>query len=117
VTVFGAVLAESAFIHRAGSTARDYIERAGPTREADLDGAILIRADGSAVSNSAHRSWLNVGAGGFLSTRMFPGDTVFIPERLDRRSPYAVFIQGAKDWTQLFYQFGLGAAAVKTFRN
>ena len=42
---------------------------------------------------------------------------MFVPELLDKRKPYTVFIQGAKDVTQLFFQFGLGAAAIKTLRN
>ena len=51
---------------------------------------------------------------GFMGTRMQPGDSIFIPEALDRRSAYTQFIQGAKDWTTILYQFGLGAAALKT---
>ncbi len=117
VSVFGSVLAESAFIHRPGLTVRDYLDRAGPTREADLDAALLIRADGSVMANGAQRSWLGAGSGSFMSTRVYPGDTVFLPEVVDKRTPYVQFIQGLKDWTQLFYQFGLGAAAVRTLRN
>ncbi len=52
-----------------------------------------------------------------MKTRVYPGDTVFVPELIDRRTPYTQFIQGAKDWTQLLYQFGLGAVAIKTLRN
>ena len=78
---------------------------------------MLIRSDGTVVSNSAQRSWFGIGSGSFMSTKVYPGDSVFVPEIIDKRSPYTQFIQGAKDWTQLFYQFGLGAAAVKTLRN
>jgi hypothetical protein len=53
----------------------------------------------------------------FLSSRLNPGDTVFVPEVLDRRSAYTQFMQGAKDWTTLLYQFGLGAAALKAIRQ
>ena len=78
---------------------------------------MLVRSDGTVLSNGAQRSWLGLGQGSFMSTRVYPGDSVFVPEVLDKRSPYTVFIQGVKDWTQLFYQFGLGAAAVQTLRN
>lgn len=117
VGVFGAVLTENAFIHRAGATVGDYIERAGPIREADLDAAMLVRSDGTVQANRAQRNWIGLGNHSFMNTVVQPGDSIFVPEVLDRRSAYTQFIQGAKDWTQLFYQFGLGAAAVKTLRN
>lgn len=117
VSVFGAVLAENTFIHRANTTVEDYLNRAGPTRDADLQGAMIIRADGSVMANTAQRSWLGWGNSSFMSARIYPGDSIFVPELLDKRTPYTQFIQGAKDWTQLFYQFGLGAAAVRTLRN
>lgn len=117
VSVFGSVLAETSFIWRPGTTVRDYLERAGPTRYADLDGALLIRADGTVQANEAQRSFMGWGNRSFMSIALQPGDSVFVPELLDRRTSYTQFIQGAKDWTQLFYQFGLGAAAVKTLRN
>lgn len=117
VSVFGAVLAESTFIHRPNFTVLDYLDRAGPTRDADLDATMVIRSDGTVVANPAQRNWTGWGQRSFLSTRVYPGDSVFVPELLDKRTPYTVFIQGVKDVTQLFFQFGLGAAAIKTLRN
>ncbi|PUE08597.1 hypothetical protein B9Z51_06480 [Limnohabitans sp. T6-5] len=117
VGVFGAVLSETSFIHKASYTVGDYLEKAGPTREADLEAVLLIRADGSVLANKAQRSWLGFGHGSFVRIPMYPGDSLFVPELLDRRTAYTQFIQGAKDWTQLFYQFGLGAAGLKTLRN
>lgn len=117
VSVFGAVLGETSFIWRARTTVGDYIDRAGPTRYADLEGALIIRADGTVVANEAQRSFIGWGNRSFLSKTLQPGDTVFIPEQVDRRTVYTQFIQGAKDWSQLFYQFGLGAAAIKTLRG
>jgi protein involved in polysaccharide export with SLBB domain len=117
VAVFGAVQAENSFIHRNNATVGDYIDKAGPTREADLEGAMLIRSDGTVLANRAQRSWLGLGHKGFLGNRLQPGDSVFIPEVLDRRNAYTQFIQGAKDWTAILYQFGLGAVGIKTLRN
>jgi protein involved in polysaccharide export with SLBB domain len=117
VSVFGAVLGETSFIWRARSTVGNYIDRAGPTRYADLDGALIIRADGTVQANEAQRSFVGWGNRSFMSRVLQPGDSVFIPEQVDRRTAYTQFIQGAKDWTQLFYQFGLGAAAIKTLRG
>ena len=39
--------------------------------------------------------------------------TIFVPEDLTKVS----FIQEAKEWTQILYQFGLGAAALKTLQD
>jgi hypothetical protein len=117
VAVFGAVQAENSFIHRDTATVGDYIDKAGPTREADLQAAMLIRSDGTVLANRAQRSWIGLGNTGFMGTRLQPGDSIFIPEVLDRRTAYTQFIQGAKDWTAILYQFGIGAAAFKTLRN
>ena len=114
VGVFGAVLTETAYIHRPNSTLKDYLDKSGITREADLDNLMVIRADGTVESNARRSSlW----GSGFNNKKLNPGDSIFVPEVLDRRSAYTQFITGAKDWTQLFYQFGLGAAALKTIRN
>ena len=43
-----------------------------------------------------------------------PGDTVVVPEKLTQESQYSLFMRGLKDWTQVLYQLGLGAAAVRT---
>ncbi len=42
--------------------------------------------------------------------RAEPGDTVFVPEEINKTT----FVQNAKDWTQILYQFGLGMAAIHT---
>lgn len=115
--VFGAVTAETSFIIKSGQTVGEYIEKAGPNRQADLQSALLIRADGTVQSNKASRSWFGLGHSNFLSLVVHPGDSIFIPELIDRRTAYSSFIQGAKDWTSILYQFGLGVAAIKILRN
>lgn len=116
VGVVGAVQAETSFIFKPGQTVGDYIEKAGPTATANLDGTLLIRADGTVQANRAQRSWVGRGSRQFMNTFMQAGDTIFVPEELDRRSAYTQFIQGAKDWTSILYQFGIGAAAFKTLK-
>jgi protein involved in polysaccharide export with SLBB domain len=116
VGVFGAVQAETSFIYKRGNDVAHYINRAGPTRDADLESALVIRADGTVQANQAGRSWVGRGNNSFMSSPLNPGDSVFVPEVIDRRSAYTQFIQGAKDWTAILYQFGIGAAALKTLR-
>lgn len=116
VSAFGAVFAETSFIYKDGLTVSDLLDRAGVTRSADVDSVFLVRADGSIEVNDAARSMWSLGSG-FLNKKIYAGDTVFVPEMLDRRQAYSKFMQGAKDWTQLIYQFGLGAAAFKVLRN
>jgi protein involved in polysaccharide export with SLBB domain len=117
VGVFGAVLTESSLIHRPSAKVQDYIDRAGLTREADLDEVIIIRADGSAEATPKGILRKNLWGASVLDKKLYPGDSVFVPEVVDKRTSYTAFIQGAKDWTQLIYQMGLGAVAVKTLRQ
>jgi protein involved in polysaccharide export with SLBB domain len=114
VGVFGEVFAESSFIYKPGYTVSHYIDKAGLTRDADIDNLLLIRADGS-VEGSSRRS--SFWSSGVMDKKLNPGDSIFVPGLIDRRTTYTQFMEGAKDWTTLLYQFGLGAAALKTIRN
>lgn len=114
VAVYGAVYAETGFLYRPGRPVSEYIEQAGPTASALLGGALIIRADGSIFANGAQRSWAGLGNGRFMAAALQPGDAIFVPEEVDKRTGYTRFIEGAKDWTQLLYQFGIGAAAWKS---
>ena len=42
-----------------------------------------------------------------------PGDTIVVPEDLEKFR----FTKELKEWAQIFYQFALGAAAVKILRD
>jgi protein involved in polysaccharide export with SLBB domain len=111
VYIFGSVNTESALIYKAGLTVAEYIQLAGSGIGVDKHGVILMRADGSAVTNQS--SWRNE----VLSTKVMPGDTIVMPEKLDRESGWSVLVRNTKDFTQILYQLGLGAAAIKTLRQ
>ncbi|MCF8210149.1 MAG: SLBB domain-containing protein [Rhodoferax sp.] len=114
VGVFGEVQTENSFIYKPGYSVSDYLAKSGLGREADTDATMVLRADGSVESGgSSFLGWRS----GVLGRRLYPGDSVFVPATMDRRSAYTVFMQGAKDWTTLLYQFGIGAAAFKTLKN
>ena len=112
VYVFGSVNTESALIYRAGQTVDDYLKQSGVGTGADRSAVILIRADGSALTQA--EGWFT---GSINRTKVMPGDTIVLPEKLDREATWSVVMRNTKDITQIFYQLGLGAAALKTLRN
>lgn len=114
VGVFGSVFNGGSYLLRDGSTVDDMLKQAGgPTRGADVGSVFVIRANGSVISaRQSSSGWVSFGSG-FAGLQALPGDTVFVPEEMNKTT----FIQEAKDWTQILYQFGLGAAALKTIKN
>jgi polysaccharide biosynthesis/export protein len=111
VNVLGAVYNQNAYVYHRDRQSNDYIRRAGGgTRTADRRHAFVVRADGSVVSKSGAGSWFG---SGLDSVRLMPGDTIVIPEQLSRTA----FIKGLRDWTQILYQFTLGAAALRTLTD
>lgn len=110
VSVIGAVYNQNAFLYRDGQSVSDYLARAGgPTRDADTGSTYVIRADGAVISRRQSGSFF----GGFESERLMPGDTVVVPEELERWR----FTKELKDWTQILYQFALGVAGLKVLRD
>jgi protein involved in polysaccharide export with SLBB domain len=110
VTVLGAVYNENDFIWKSGNRIRDYIRQSGgATRTADTGHVYVIRADGSVRGKQSGSGWLS---SSFESERMFPGDTVVMPEKLNQVG----FLRNLKDYTAIFYQFALGAAAINVLK-
>ena len=64
-----------------------------------------ICADGS-VQNKMHGGWRGP---------INPGDAIVVPEKIVSSGPSLV--TALKDWTTILYQFGLGAAGLKTLKN
>ena len=110
VGVFGSVFNTGSFVFVPDHTAQDYLQLAGgPTRGADKASIFMIRANGSVVSAQQGSSFWH-SSNNLLSAIVQPGDTLFVPEELNK----STFIQDAKDWTQILYQFGLGVAGIKS---
>jgi protein involved in polysaccharide export with SLBB domain len=110
VNVVGAVFDQNSFLYAAERRAGDYLRLAGgPTRDADRKNIFVIRADGSVISRGATSSlWGDE----FDRLRMNPGDTIIVPEKSFRPSA----LRGFLDWSQLFSQFALGAAALSVIQ-
>ena len=113
VAAYGAVNNENVFIHKPGKTVADVAKSAGLTEEADVDQLFVLRADGSIVARRDAGAFLG---GGFDSLALMPGDALVVPTKVDRESTFSFVTRQLKDWTQILYQFGLGAAAFKTIR-
>lgn len=113
VHVFGAVNVEASPLWRANSRVKDYLRLAGTTADADNENAFVLRVDGSVVSPDS-RGWL---FGKISSLEVMPGDTIVVPEKLDKTTAWNKFMQGAREWTQILANFGLGAAAFKTLKD
>lgn len=110
VGVFGSVFNGGSYLYSEERKVTDYVRLAGgTTRGADDGSAFVVRANGSVVSARQGSGIFSAG----LDVPALPGDTVFVPEELNKTT----FIQLAKEWTQILYQFGLGAAALKTIRQ
>src|SRR5712692_2120781 len=110
VSVFGSVYTESSFIYKPDKRVADYLSQAGgPTKGADEGSIYVLRADGSVKSKRQ--------TGFFTASleraHLMPGDSIVVPEELDRTT----ITRALKDISQIFYQFGLGAAAVKVIRQ
>jgi len=112
VHVFGAVNQESSMIWRRGGTVERYLEDAGPTSEADMDNIFVLRANGTVLSSTG-RGWFS----SVKSSDLMPGDSIVVPERLNKESAYKTFTNGLKDWAQILSGFGISAAAIKSLRQ
>lgn len=110
VSVFGTVFNETSFLYAPDKSVNDYLALAGgPRKEADKNSIYVLRADGSVVSRRQS---------GFFSTsfsgaRAMPGDAIVVPENFERTT----WMKDLKDWTQIFFQFGLGVAALEVLRD
>jgi len=110
VGVFGSVFNAASYLHLPGRNIEDYLRLAGgPTKGADEGSLFVVRANGNVVSSRQSAGWLSrSGTLGKLGAE--PGDTLFVPEELDK----STFLQSAKDWTLLLYQLGIGVAGIRS---
>ena len=113
VGAFGAVHNENSVLWKRGVRVSDVIDQAGLTNYSDVSELYVLRADGTVQGGT------NPGlfSGMFSSNRsltLMPGDMVVVPEKADRETAYSSFVRGAKDWTAILAQFGLGAAAFRS---
>ena len=110
VGVFGSVFNAGSYLHTGGRDMAAYLRLAGgPKRGADDGSTFVVRANGSVLSSLHNGGWFNR-QNALNTVKAEPGDTIFVPEEMNKTT----FIQGAKDWTQILYQLGIGMAGIKS---
>ncbi len=111
VNVVGAVYDQNSFLYQGQRRVGDYLQLAGgPNRDADKRHIFVIRADGSVYSRErANGLWGN----NFDAARINPGDSIVVPEKVLGTSVLRGFI----NWSQVFSQLALGAAAISVLHD
>jgi hypothetical protein len=72
----------------------------GMTRDADKKEIYVLKVDGTAISDRQTK--------GFMKRGLDPGDTVVVPERLDK----VAWLREIKDITQILYQVAVTAGVL-----
>jgi protein involved in polysaccharide export with SLBB domain len=111
VNVVGAVYDQNSFLYAQGRKAGTYLQLAGgPNRDADRKHEFIIRADGEVESRQRGETiWISRDIN---NLRINPGDTIVVPEKTFKPSA----LRGVLDWSQMFSQFALGAAAISILK-
>ena len=113
VAVLGAVYNESALLYRPGRSVAEYLKSAGVNINADREAIFVVRADGTLQTPDLEKVFFKTGLD---KIDLNPGDTIVVPEKIISESGYSAFMRGLKDWTQVLFQLGLGAAAIKVIK-
>ena len=110
INVVGAVYNQNSFVYQQNQTVGHYLRLAGgPNRNADSHYSFIIRADGSVVSRpTVKKAFGMLSASKFDELSLNPGDTIVVPDKTLRMTKLRNFM----DWTQVFSQLALGAAAI-----
>jgi protein involved in polysaccharide export with SLBB domain len=107
VDIVGAVYDQNSFLFTPHGKVGDYLHMAGgPSRDADRKHEFLIHADGKVVS---YVSGKGLWSDNFNNLRVYPGDSIIVPEKTFKPGALFELIQ----YTQLFSQFALGALALR----
>lgn len=116
VTVLGQVYNPTSLVYMQGKSASYYLSKSGgATRDAEEDDMYIVKADGTVVSrhqtslgfnwNDDTKSWY---FGTFLSTQMQPGDTLVVPQKLER----VAWLRDIKDITSILGNIALTAGVI-----
>ncbi len=114
IQVIGAVYNQTAFVYQPDKSPSYYINLAGGfTENADKKNIYILKVDGTAVrlGSSFELSWnKESNRWEFGSAKLDPGDTIVVPERLQR----IAWLRNIKDITQILYQIAVTAGVLIT---
>jgi hypothetical protein len=116
VNVLGYVYNSTSFVYMPDKNITYYLKKAGgTTRDAEEDDMFLVKADGTVVSKQQSsfgirwdddsRKWT---FGGFDSTHPDPGDTLVVPQKLER----IAWMREIKDITSILANVALTAGVL-----
>ncbi len=117
VQVMGSVYNQNAFVYNPKTSVSAYLKKAGGlTRDANAKELYVLKVDGTAISkrggaplgvrwDSEDSLWTG---GGFMSMRLDPGDTIVVPEKMEK----IAWLRGVKDITQILYQIAVAAGVL-----
>jgi protein involved in polysaccharide export with SLBB domain len=110
IQVLGSVYNQTAFVYDRDKSYLQYIDIAGGyTRNADKKRVYIFKADGTAVRPGSGISWNRWANRWDVGGRdMDPGDTIVVPEKLERIS----WMREIKDITQILYQIAVTAGVL-----
>jgi protein involved in polysaccharide export with SLBB domain len=116
VGVFGSVVSPGSFLFQPNSGVGTYLQLAGGAKKgADTDELFVIRANGEArsLSKGASILGLQLTGGDVQQLQVYPGDTVVVPENMNKTTVF----RELRDYATLIYQLGLGVAAFKVLQE
>jgi protein involved in polysaccharide export with SLBB domain len=116
VNVLGFVYNSTSFVYMPDSNVSYYLKKAGGvTRDGEEDDMFVVKADGTVMSkqqssfglrwDDGDRRWT---FGGFNANRLDPGDTVIVPQKLER----IAWMREIKDITTILSQIALTAGVM-----
>ena len=117
VNVLGSVYNPTSIIYTKGKNVDFYLNLVGgPTPDAEEDEIYVIKADGTVISKTQKSksglSWDSEGrrwvSGGFMASRIEPGDTVLVPTKITR----FVWKKELMDWTTILFQIAVSAGVI-----
>ena len=109
VQIMGAVFNQTAFVYNKGKNIESYVKLAGGyTENADKKKLYVFKADGTAVKPEGGGLFLFGDDTYRTGKDLEPGDTIVVPEKLER----IAWLREFKDITQILYQIAVTAGVI-----